>query len=170
MDGSYQVPPATGVYVMSMAERDRLLQQEFQAEIMSGHSRVTRPSGEPVRSDQGHANGWHPRQQAAMRRLLWLWQKSLPERVQPQGYPSQVCQPYSPKGEDCRTQQEVDEALSAYSEYKSAMDCVEHHCSKRHADVLRMTVQGEPTRLGTEHLVREALWKLSDLWAKPRNP
>lgn len=164
MADGYRIPAASGVYVMSEADRDYYLEQEVQHEIMAGAPRVTRPTGEPVRSDQGHANGWHPRQQAAMRRLLWLWQKSLPERVQPQGYPSQVCQPYTPKGEECLSSEQIDEARGAYRAYQAAMKEVEERCSSRHAMSLRMAVQGEPTRLGTEHLVREALWAVVDLW------
>ena len=164
MDGSYQIPPASGVYVMTEADARYYLEQEARSELMTGHSRVTRPTGEPVRSDQGHANGWHPRQQAAMRRLVWLWQKSLPERVTPPGYRHASCQPYMPAGEDCRTAEGEEDAVQAYRAWREAMEHVEQRCSRRHADALRMVVQGEPSRIGTEHLVREALWCLSDLW------
>ena len=93
-----------------------------------------------------------------------LWHHSLPERVQPAGYPSQVCQPYTPKGEECRSPQEVDAARQAYLAYREALDLVEGRCSQRHASVLRMAVRGEPSRVGAESLVREALTVLAGAW------
>ncbi|SUE43891.1 hypothetical protein [Roseomonas gilardii] len=158
------VPAASGVYCMTEAEARQYMEQELVVDTFRPQPLITRSTGEPEHSDQGNTAGWSHRQQAAMRRLLWLWHHSLPERVQPAGYPSQVCQPYTPKGEECHSPQEVETARQAYLAYREALDLVEGRCSHRHASVLRMAVRGEPSRVGVESLVREALTVLAGAW------
>jgi len=160
----YTIPRAAGVYCMSEAEARQYMERELVADTFRPQPLITRSTGEPEHCDQGNSVGWNHRQQAAMRKLVWLWQRSLPERVQPQGYPSAVCQPYSPKGEDCLTPAQAEAARDAYRDYQAAMDLVEGRCSQRHAMALRMAVRGEPSRAGAESLVREALTVLAIAW------
>jgi hypothetical protein len=99
-----------------------------------------------------------------MRKLRRLWDEAKIERVQPQGYPSEVCKPYTPAGEDIYTQEQVEAAVKAYREYQRAMDDVRRRCSERHAYWLRQAVHGEAVPLGATHLTREALGWLADEW------
>lgn len=150
-------------YVCSDADRDRFLAS---VEATDDAKTITRPTGEPKRLDQSleQAQGWSGRQQATMRRLRRLWHDAKIERVQPQGYPTEVCQPYTPGGEDTHTPEQVEAATLAYRQYQQAMRDVSQRCSPRHEHWLRQAALEEAVPLGAAYLVREALNWLADDW------
>jgi membrane-bound lytic murein transglycosylase B len=150
-------------YVCSDADRDRFLAS---AEATDTARVITRPTGEakPLSRSSVEAGGWSSRQQAAMRRLRQLWHAAKIERVQPHGYPTEVCQPYTPAGEDTHTPEQVAAATLAYRQYQQAMSDVGQRCSDGHAYWLRQAAHEEAVPLGAAHLVREALNWLADDW------
>ena len=153
-DGSnYAITPQQGYHTSEREAREWV--QAHQA-----NPAITRGSGE----QQASGSTWSHRQQAAARKLRALWHMSLPERALPMGYPSEVCQPRTPKGEDCRTDEQSGAAREAYSDYQWAMGELERCCGSSHAWAARQIAYGEALPLNRAMLGREAMGFLSDLW------
>jgi hypothetical protein len=152
-------------YVMSDADRDRIMET---AAALGGNSYVTRPSGEPVPLEKSRAGAsqspWSQREQVAARRLRKLWYDAKIERVAPAGYPSEVCQPYTPKGEDSHPKEAVDAAVQAYREFRAVTNLAEQRLSTRHVYWLRQVGYGEAIPMNASIYAREALGWLADEW------
>lgn len=152
-------------WCMSDADRDRIMET---AAALGGNSYFTRPSGEPVPLEQSRAGAsqspWSQREQAAARRLRKLWYDAKIERVAPAGYPSEVCQPYSPKGEDSYPKEMVEAAIQAYREFRAVTNLAEQRLSARHVHWLREVGYSEAIPMAASHYAREALGWLADEW------
>jgi hypothetical protein len=152
-------------WCMTDADRDHMMEGAVGG-YMAG--RYTKPSGEPVPLERASGAGtlppWSAREQAAARRLRKLWFDAKIERVAPAGYPSEVCQPYTPKGEDAHPKEMVEAAIEAYRQFRDAINLAERSLSARHVHWLREVGYGEAIPVSASHYAQEALHWLADQW------